>query len=144
MLHALHSCFALHMAWWTHYVNMHMQYTVIFHRCKKLIFRWKKKVIFFLFLLKIDCGYNLCFRAKIRKKNEHPGKPQFPIKLGARDVHYTDMFSWCDMIIHLNSICMWCLVVLINLNVFVYIFFIHVIQLNFLRKCDMTISFFQF
>ena len=42
-----------------HYENMPMQYTAIFHGCKIDNFSDEKNVIFFLFLLKTDCGYML-------------------------------------------------------------------------------------
>ena len=66
----------------SHYANMSVQCTAIFHVCKNGNFRWKKKVIFLLFLLKtkivgtrlnrlsevvLTSTHNLCFKAKIRK-----------------------------------------------------------------------------
>ena len=62
-----------------HYENSPMQYTAIFHGCKKVNFQMKNYNIFFYFHIaqNIDCEnteavltstHNLCFRAKIRKK----------------------------------------------------------------------------
>ena len=55
-------------------------------------FQMKNFDVFFFFAQNIDCGYtvltsthNLCFRAKIREKNEYPCKPQFYyIKVGCK------------------------------------------------------------
>ena len=86
-----------------HYANTSMQYTAIFHGCKKRQFSVEFIFdIFYIFAQNIDCGYslepseavltsthNLCFRAKIRK-NEYPCKPQFYcIKVGCKGVYIT-------------------------------------------------------
>ena len=63
-----------------------MQYTAIFHGCKNVHFQMKNYNVFLIFAQNIDCGYtleplmsthNLCVRAKIRRKNVYPCKPQF-------------------------------------------------------------------
>ena len=72
------------------YENKPMQYTAIFHSCKKQVFSDNFLNIFLIFAQNMNCGceavltstHNLCFRAKIRK-NKYPCKPQF---------NYTDMF----------------------------------------------------
>ena len=80
-----------------------MQYTVIFHGCKNVIFQMIFFNIFLIFAQNIDCGYtlepptevvltsthNLCFEAKIKKK-VYPCKPQFYyIKVGCKGVFFT-------------------------------------------------------
>ena len=42
-----------------HYENMPMQYTAIFHGCKKDNFQMKKCDNFLIFAQNIDCGYTL-------------------------------------------------------------------------------------
>ena len=83
----------------THYDNTPIQYTVIFHGCKKYYFLMKNCDIFLIFAQNIGRGYiedppqtvltrthNLCFRAKIRKHVYHC-KPQFYyIKRGCKVV----------------------------------------------------------
>ena len=76
-----------------------MQYTVILHSCKNDNFQMKIVIFFLIFAQNIDCGYtleevvltsthDLCFRAKIRKKNVYPCKPQFYyIKVGCKGVY---------------------------------------------------------
>ena len=72
---------------------MSVQYTAIFHGCKKGNFQRKKCDFFLIFAQNIDRGYTLepplCFRAKLRK-NVHPGKPHFSyIKVGCKGVFIT-------------------------------------------------------
>ena len=43
----------------THYANMSMQYTVLFHGCKNDNFQMKNCNIFHIFAQNIDCGYTL-------------------------------------------------------------------------------------
>ena len=43
----------------SHYVNMPMQYTAIFHGCKNGNFHMKKFNIFLIFAQNIDCGYQM-------------------------------------------------------------------------------------
>ena len=42
-----------------HYANMSVQYTAIFHGCKKGNFQMKKCDFFLIFALNIDRGYTL-------------------------------------------------------------------------------------
>ena len=42
-----------------HYANTPMQYTAIFHGCKKVNFQMKKYNIFLIFVQNIACGYTL-------------------------------------------------------------------------------------
>ena len=72
------------------YIIRIMQLTLDFYDCKNDNFPLKNCDIF-LSLLKtkievvLTSTYNLCLRAKIRKKNEYPCKPQFHhIKTGVR------------------------------------------------------------
>ena len=81
---------------------MPMQYTAIFHGYKNNNFQMKNCVIFLIFAPNIDCGnmldteevltstHDLCFRAKISKKNVYPCKPHFYyIKVGCKGVYIT-------------------------------------------------------
>ena len=43
----------------SHYANMSVQYTVIFHGCKNDNFQMKKCNVFHIFAQNIDCGYML-------------------------------------------------------------------------------------
>ena len=43
----------------THYANMSVQYTAIFHGCKNDNFQMKICDIFLIFAQNIDCGYTL-------------------------------------------------------------------------------------
>ena len=43
----------------SHYVNMSIQYTAIFHGCKIDNFIMKKSDFFLIFAQNIDCGYTL-------------------------------------------------------------------------------------
>ena len=43
----------------THYANMSVQYTAIFHGCKKPIFQMKRCDIVLIFAQNTDCGYKL-------------------------------------------------------------------------------------
>ena len=43
----------------THYANMSVQYTAIFHGCKNDNFQMKISDIFLIFAQNIDCGYTL-------------------------------------------------------------------------------------
>ena len=43
----------------SHYANTTMQYTAIFHGCKKVNFQMKNTNIFLIFAQNIDCGYTL-------------------------------------------------------------------------------------
>ena len=43
----------------SHYANMSMQYTVIFHGCTKGNFQVTQCYIFLMFAKNIDCGYTL-------------------------------------------------------------------------------------
>ena len=43
----------------THYANMSVQYTAIFHGCKNFNFQMKIFDIFLIFAQNIDCGYTL-------------------------------------------------------------------------------------
>ena len=43
----------------THYANMSVQYTAIFHGCKNVHFQMKIFNIFLIFAQNIDCGYTL-------------------------------------------------------------------------------------
>ena len=43
----------------SHYANMSVQYTAIFHGCKNVNFQMKKYNIFQIFAQNIDCGYTL-------------------------------------------------------------------------------------
>ena len=78
---------------------------------KMIIFRWKKKDIFLIFLLKTQImgtrrngltelvltfyTHNICFKAKLRK-NVYPCKPQFYYKSGVwGGINYTGVLSWC-------------------------------------------------
>ena len=68
----------------THYANMSVQYTAIFHGCKNDYFQMKKCDNFLIFAQNIDCWYtikthNLYFVAKIRKKCKTPVNPSFTI-----------------------------------------------------------------
>ena len=57
----------------SHYANMSVQYTAIFHGCKNDNFQMKFFDIFLIFAQNIDCEavltstHNLCFGAKIKK-----------------------------------------------------------------------------
>ena len=56
-----------------------MQYTVIFKFVKKtkINFQYNFFDIFLIFAQNIDCGYNLCFGAKLRKHRYSPAYPIF-------------------------------------------------------------------
>ena len=41
----------------SHYANMSVQYTAIFHGCKNVNFQMKNYNIFLIFAQNIDCGY---------------------------------------------------------------------------------------
>ena len=43
----------------THYANMSVQYTAIFHGCKNDNFQMKNFDIFLIFAQNFDCGYTL-------------------------------------------------------------------------------------
>ena len=43
----------------SHYANMSVQYTAIFHGCKNVHFQMKNCNIFLIFAQNIDCGYTL-------------------------------------------------------------------------------------
>ena len=63
---------------------------------KKMKISSEKKMIFFLFLLKavLTSTHNLCFGAKIIKKDIPLHTPVFLYKSGVQGgIHYTDMFS---------------------------------------------------
>ena len=89
-----------------HYANTTMQYTAIFHGCKNVNFQMKDYSIFLFFCSKtlivgthsnrlieavLMSTHNLCFRAKIREKNNvYPCTPQFYyIKVGCKGVFIT-------------------------------------------------------
>ena len=77
-----------------HYENTPMQYTAIFHGCKNDNFQMKNCDTFLIFAQNIEAvltsTHNLCFRAKMLKKNEYPCKPQFYyIKVGCKGVYIT-------------------------------------------------------
>ena len=86
----MHSACKMH----THYDNMPMQYTVIFHGCKNGKFSDKNRESVLIFAPNIDRGYtleprlteavltcthDLCCGAKIRKKLYTPINPSFTI-----------------------------------------------------------------
>ena len=43
----------------SHYANMSVQYTAIFHGCKNGNFQMKNRDIFLIFAQNTDCGYTL-------------------------------------------------------------------------------------
>ena len=55
----LHFCIAVRTEDAGHYANTPMQYTAIFHGCKKINFQMKNYIIFLIFAQNIDCGYTL-------------------------------------------------------------------------------------
>ena len=85
----------------THYANMSVQYTPIFHGCKNDYFRMKIFDIFLIFAQNIDCGYTLeppgsneypqsMFWSKNKKKYVYPSKPHFfYIIVGCKGVFIT-------------------------------------------------------
>ena len=83
--------------WFNHYVNLPMLFNAIFHTSVNSIFQIKICGIFLIYDPNIDCGclwggsnkhpQSICFPAKIRKNNLHPGKPHFFLyKVGVKRV----------------------------------------------------------
>ena len=61
---------------YSHYANMSVQYTAIFHGKKNGYFQIKNCNIFLIFAQVLTSIHNLCFGAKIRKKYT-PVNPSF-------------------------------------------------------------------